>query len=146
MKKASKILLTIGGVLHIVNGVAFVGGAIAFIVGSIMFFGLGNNWFVNFFENESADAEYIGRLTFTISAIIYIFASLLFAALAALSFVGSKLTFGIIDKGEKKQFIIGIVFGALLDNAPALVGSIFKLFVEKEPNDLDSQAASEVVK
>lgn len=144
MKKASKILLTIGGVFHIVNGIGFIGGAIAFIVGSIMFFGFGNNWFGAMFDTMEESVE-TAQIALTISGFIYIFCALIFSVFAVLSFIGSKLTFNIVDEGEKKDFIISIVFAALLDNAPALVGSIFKFFVKKELKELDSEEASEVV-
>ena len=144
MKKASKILLTIGGVFHIVEGFAFISAAIAFIVGGIVFLAAGNNWFGAMFESMEESAE-AAQIALTLSSFIYFFGALVFIAFAVLSFVGSKLTFKILDGGEKKDFIISIVFAALLDNTPALVGSIFKFFVKKEPKQMDSEEASEIV-
>ena len=144
MKKASKILLTIGGVFHIVEGVGFISAAITFIVGSILFFGFGNNWFGAMFDTMEEGTE-AAQIALTVSGCMYIFGAFLFIGFAILSFIGAKLTFNIIDDGEKKDFIISIVFAALLDNTPALVGSIFKFFVKKEPKQMDSEEASEVV-
>ena len=144
MKKASKILLTIGGVFHIVEGFAFISGCITFIVGAILFFAFGNNWFGTFFDTMEESVE-AAQIALTLSAFIYIFCAIIFSVFAVLSFIAAKLTFNILDGGEKKDFIVSIVFAALLDNTPALVGSIFKFFVKKEPTQMDSKEASEVV-
>ena len=144
MKKASKILLTIGGVFHIVEGFAFISGAITFIVGGILFLAFGYNWFGAMFDTMEETTE-AAQIAFSLSAFIYFFCACVFIAFAVLSFLGAKFTFRIIDGGEKKDFIVSIVFAALVDNTPALVGSIFKFFVKKEPKQVDSEEASEVV-
>ena len=127
MKKASRILLTIGAIFHIVDGVTFILVSIYFFSASILFFATGQNLFG--FNYSSGSAEEAANITFIIAAWVYIFVGILFIAFGVISFVTSKLTFQARENGDKHKFITVIVLSAILDVAAAVVGAIFGLIV-----------------
>ena len=136
MKKASNILLTIGGIFHIVNGVAFILASFYFLAGAIAFFVYGQTWFIQIVDDEMA-AEIV-NLSLTISAVMLIVLFVMFIGFGVLSFIASKYTFVTKENNEKRRLIACIVFGAILDNAAVIVGSIFGLIVaNKEKQEIE---------
>ena len=138
MKKASRILLTIGGVFHIVDGVSFFIAALVFLIGSIVFFATGANWFG--FIYDSVDTEETMTIAMTMSAIIYIVCALMFVGFGIMSIIAARLTFNAIENGNKTKYITVIVLSALLDVVTAIVGSIFGLItLNKEKNEKEPE-------
>ncbi len=125
MKKASNILLTIGGVFHIINGIIFFGAALYFFIASIAFFAFGFNW-MGIAYDESMTEETLA-ITFNIVAAVYILIGFLFVGCGILSEITSKITFDTKENGNKKNYITVIVLSAILDSPAAIVGSIFGL-------------------
>ena len=113
MRKASKILLTVGGILHIVNGVTFLMGALVFFIFSIIFFTTGNLYGAEL-VNDMGEFDY--EIAMNVVAALYITFAQTFVVLGVLSLVGSKLTFRARESNEKKKLITTIVFGGSLDN------------------------------
>ena len=133
MKKASKVLLTIGGILHIVDGVSFIIASLYLLIAAITYFIAGTNWLMPYFEAEDA-AE---PLTITLIAVAVAFIVLFFVffSFGIMSFFASKLTFNARESSDKKQLITSIVMAAILDNPPAVVGSIFALVVANKEKE-----------
>ena len=137
MKKASRILLTIGGVFHIVNSVSFFIAALVFLIASIVFFATGANWFG--FVYDSVESEEVMQIAMTISGAMYIVCALMFVGFGIMSIIAARLTFNAIENGDKSKYITVIVLSAILDVIVAIVGSIFGLITlnrensEKEP-------------
>lgn len=127
MKKASRILLTIGGALHIVNGVAFILASFYLIIAAIAFFAFGYNWFAIPYETAS-DAE-TASLAFNVVALVYIILAITFITLGIFGFCVASYTFKTRDIEAKGRYITTIVFGAIFDNPCAVIGSIFGLIV-----------------
>lgn len=148
MRKVSKVLLTIGGIVHIVNGASLLLASLILMVASIVFFVTGNLYGAEIVSSVS-DAETL-QLTMNILAGVYIGLSILFIGLGIVSFIASKITFRANETNEKNLLIAAIVFGIIIDVAVAVVGGIFGLIAltnsedNKKPDD--SQVATEVVK
>ena len=136
MKKASKILLLIGGILHIVNAVSYFLLTIYMLIAGIAYLVTGSMAFANYFPLEEADAE-IMSVTFFVCAIMFICFSVLFIGFGVVSIIASKKAFQAKNELTKGLCITAIVFGAILDNTPAIIGGIFGLIAlgknEKEP-------------
>ena len=132
MKKASSILLTIGGVFHIVDGIVFISASIYFILASIFFFATGQNWFG--FVYDSEETAEVMDLTMTIVSTVYIFVGLLFVSFGVLSFIASKLTFQARENSDKSKLITVLVISAILDCVSAVVGCIFGLIALSREN------------
>lgn len=142
MKKASKILLIVGGVLHIISGIGFITAAIYFLAASIAFFGFGANWFG--IPYEYAETEEAMMISMTICASLYIFFAFVFVGCGVFELVVSKYTFNVSEDENKKKYITSIVFSALFDNPPALVGSILGLIAfNKEQNEKGNEVVQD---
>ena len=133
MKKASRVLLTIGGILHIVDGVSFIIASLYFLIASILYFGFGTNIFFAVFDAEDATEPLtVVLISMAISFILFF---LMFISFGIMSFFASKLTFNARETNDKKTLITSIVMGAILDNPPAVVGSIFALVVANKEKE-----------
>ncbi len=136
MKTPSKVLLTVGGILHIVNGVGFFVGALYMIIAAIAYFVTGTLAIANYFPMEEGDPE-VMYTVFLVCAILFIVFGIMFIGFAILSIIASKKAFQAKNERTKGLFVAAIVFGAILDNVPAIVGGIFGLISskkeEKEP-------------
>ncbi len=138
MKKASNILLTIGGVFHIINGVVFFMAALYFFIASIAFFAFGYNWMgINYDEAMGEEAL---AITFNIVAAVYILVGFMFIGCGILSEISAKITFNTRENGNKKNYITVIVLSAILDSPAAIVGSIFGLItLNKEKPEVQQE-------
>ena len=132
MKKASNILLTIGGVFHIVDGIVFISSSIYFIIAAVFFFATGQNWFG--FVYDAEETAEVMDLTMTIVSTVYIFIGLLFVSFGVLSFIASKLTFQVRENSDKSKLITVLVISAILDCVSAVVGCIFGLIALSREN------------
>lgn len=138
MKKASNILLTIGGVFHIINGIIFFGAALYFFIASIAFFAFGFNW-MGIAYDESMTEETLA-ITFNIVAAVYILVGFTFIGCGILSEIAAKITFDTKENGNKKNYITVIVLSAILDSPAAIVGSIFGLItLNKEQPEIKQE-------
>lgn len=148
MRKASKVLLTVGGILHIVNGVTFLMGGLVFIIFSLIFLTTGN-LYGSELVGDMGELDY--ELAMNIVAGLYVAFAQTFIALGILSLIGSKLTFRTRESNEKRKLITTIVFGGILDNYPAVLGGIFGLIAngkeEQKVNEKpdETPVASEAV-
>ena len=139
MKTASKVLLTVGGVIHIVNAVGFFMSSLYMIIASIAYFVTGSFAFAEWFPVEEAgeEAGTAMGIAFMVCAIVFIALSIMFIGFGILSIIASKKAFQAKNERTKGLCITAIVLGAILDNTPAVVGGIFGLIAlgknEKEP-------------
>lgn len=150
MKKVSKILLTVGGIFHIVNGISLLISSLTLIILAVVFFVTGNLYGPDFVNGEVSE-EYV-QLSMNIAAILYLFLSVMLIGLGIVSFIASKITFKAGESGDKKSLIAAIVFGLILDAKVAAVGGIFGLIAsnkdddKKQASDNEPAVAEEVVK
>lgn len=145
MKKVSRILLTVGGILHIVNAVSLFLAACYLFAASIAFIAFGYNWFGIEYTEEMAEAF---PLAFTLCSVIYIILGITFICLGILCIIASKFAFGAIDSGDRKKYIVTIVLSAIIECVPAIVGAVFGLFSIKDKDEAPqvTEEANEVVK
>ena len=150
MKKVSKILMTIGGVFHIVNGAStIISGLVMFLL-CVIYFVTGRLYGAEMLAEygKEVNAE-IFNWSFTIASIIYLWIGLLCVALGIVSFIAAKIAFRAANGDDQKNFITSLVFGVLLDVKVAIVGSIFGLIaLNKEENKKpdDDPVADEVIR
>lgn len=148
MKKASRVLLSVGGALHIVEGVTFLLVALAFLIISIVFLSSGTMIIATGVEEEGQEAA---SLTMMIISIVYLCVSLLvLIPFGIVSFVAAKYTFNSRDSEDKGKYIGSIIFGGIFDNPPAVIGGIFGIialdhFKEPKKQPAEEQVADEVV-
>ena len=140
MKTASKVLLTVGGIVHIVNAVSFFMLCLYMLIAGIAYFVTGSFAFADYLfpvEEGAEEAGTIMGISFMVCAILFIVYSVLFVGFGIVSIIASKKAFQAKNERTKGLFIAAIVFGAILDNKPAIVGGIFGLISagkdEKEP-------------
>ena len=145
MKKVSRILLTVGGILHIINAVSLFLAACYMFVASIAFIAFGFNWFGIEYSEEMLEAF---PMAFTLCAVIYIVLGFSFICMGILCIIASKFAFGAIDSGDRKKYIVTIVLSAIIECVPAIVGAVFGLFTIKDKDEAPqvTEEASEVVK
>ena len=137
MAKASRILLIIGRIFHIINGVSFILTAIYMFIASIAMLVTGNIPYIADYLNDLPEEANLSIQIITlVYGIVFIFLGLMFIAYAVWSFIASNLVAkAITDTRNRKLSILNIVFGALLDVKVAVVGSIFQLFVMGKVED-----------
>ena len=137
MKKASRILLTVGGALDIVSAVGFFIAAFYMLLASTIF-GITGTSIMFYYDPEVAEES--ASMVMSIMAVVYVFVGLSFIACGVLAIIASKKTFAARDNADKGQLITIIVLNALLDNPAAIVGSIFGLItLNKEKNEKETE-------
>ena len=134
MKKASKILLTIGGVINIIGAVSVLIAGLVFAIMSFM----GTGFFVEYMNQVGGDMG--GDEMGVNAALIYsIVAGLLSLLGGAVGFI-LLLISGIIGvkapkKNVKGSFIACIVWSVLTENIFLLVGGIFGIIGLNQENN-----------
>ena len=125
MKKATSILLTIGGVLEIV-------AAVGCIIGAVVCFILASPMFVDFVrevateESKGASPDKIEQAVLIMQwALIY--SGVICAVVGVMSAIGSVVTFKAQKAGTRGLYIAALVFGILGGTTVASVGAIFGL-------------------
>ena len=111
MKKVSNILLTVGGVFHIINGIVFFISSLYFLIAAIAFFAFGYNWMG--IQYDEAMAEETIAITYKIVASVYILVGFMFIGCGILSEIAAKITFSTRENGNKKNYITIIVLSAI---------------------------------
>ena len=136
MKTASKVLLTVGGIFHIVNSVSFFMAALYMLIAGIAYFVTGHLVIADYLPMEEAEPE-VMYAAFLACAIVFIVLGVMFIPFGIVSIIASKKAFQAKNEQRKGLYVAAIVFGAILDNTPAIVGGIFGLIAskkdEKEP-------------
>ena len=123
MKKATHILLTVGGVLEIV-------AAVGCIIGAVVCFILASPIFVDFVrdmameEGRGATAEEIDR-AMKIMQLALVYSGVICAFFGIMSAIGSVVTFKAQKAGTRGLYIATLVFGVLGGTTVASVGAIF---------------------
>lgn len=131
MKKASKILFQIGGILSLVNIFNFLSGAVALIVCAVLltpghFEELINNGMLS--VGTLTDPVLLSTLVVTvciIMAVAYFITAICCVLNAVFSFKARK-------EEDKKLYVLNIVFGALSGNPLNIVGAILSIISQKE--------------
>ncbi len=135
MKKASRILLTVGGVIDLVAGITLFVSAFYILIAAIVFFSTGGGVSIFFtYYPEVDSAEEGAALAMTICGIVYAFAGLLCAGLGVLAVVASRKSFNARDNAKKGDYITVIVLNAICDCPPAIIGAIFGLITYNKEN------------
>ena len=135
MKKASRILLTVGGVIDLVAGITLFVSAFYIFIAAIVFFSTGGGVSLFFSYPQDADAaEGAVVAAMTICAIVYTCSALLCVGLGVLAVVASRKSFNARDNAKKGDYITVIVLNAICDCPPAIVGAIFGLITYNKEN------------
>lgn len=143
MKNASRILLIIGRIFHIIGAVSYFLLAAYMFIASIAMLATGSiPYLAGYLEELSEDAEIAISVITLVYGILFIFLGFLFIGYGVWSIIASNLVAkALTEEKNRKLAIVNIVFGAILDVKVAVVGSIFQLFVmgkvENEPKDGD---------
>ena len=138
MKKASKILLIIAGVINLLACIAlFIVGLVyailAFVTGTLVFEG----WAVDIQEMLEAMGVPEDAMRWVLAAVFALICLLVFGALAIIWLVGSIIAFKGSKPKKKGIFIANIVFAIICENIFALVGGILGLigFKPEKPQE-----------
>ena len=125
MKKATKILLTVGGVLEIVAGVGL-------IIAAIVCFILASPAFVDFIrqlateESKGATPEKIDQAMLIMQWAL-ILSGVICAVIGVFGAIGSVITFKAQRADSRGLYIAALVFGILSGTTVASVGAVFGL-------------------
>ena len=148
MKTASKVLLTIGGIFHIVNAVSYFFLSIFMMVYAIICAATGSFMFFKY-SGDSEATMTVGLMILFI--VLFFLLSFLAIACGVASIIASKMTFKAKNSGEKGKLIAAIIFGGILEVYVAILGGIFGLVAlkkegasEEAPKEIET--AEEVVK
>ena len=126
MKKASNLLLTVGGILEIVGALLFLIAGIVFIVfaspasAELIKEGLNSGAIHTDIEGSVEEIVQGLQIIFTVLAVLFFFFTLF-------SLIGGIVTFSAKKKQTKGAFIAAIIFGFLSATVVASVGGIFGL-------------------
>ena len=135
MKKASNILLTIGGIFSIIYAVIFLGLSIGFFISGSP---VATNAIIEGLENGTIQTNIEGATTAEIAAgvqLLFIIIAVVFVIMMLFNVVNVVLISLAKKKQTKALYILNIVFGFISSATLNMVGGVFGLISASKRNN-----------
>lgn len=146
MKKASKILFLVGGILGIIIAVScFFDGIVALVVSKQSYIDYLITFIKQYIAEAGVDEEHINELAKLFQIYLKVSGVSLFF-MAAFAAVSSIVSFKARNNDSKKLFILNIVFGVISGVEVNLVGGILALIaLKKQSNEENIEQKEETI-